>query len=46
MTKDKHIETFDKICEDNFDDKPTIKQRRKFALIEGKDLKQKEIFGK
>jgi len=24
----------------------TIKQRRKFALIEGKELKQKEIFGK
>jgi len=24
----------------------TIKQRRKFALLEGKELKQKEIFGK
>jgi len=24
----------------------TIKQRRKFALLEAKELKQKEIFGK
>ena len=39
----KEIKGIKDICPIN---KSTTKQRRKFALLEGKELKQKEIFGK